>query len=287
MESTSPAGRAISAADFESAVLERSQQVPVLVDFMADWCHPCRLLAPILHQAVQDRAGKLDLVTIDIDVNPYLAAEFGVNGVPAVFLFHRRRLAGRFTGLMSAEQLAAFLDRHLPSPLEEKMEMARALLSTQPAQALEQLTPEWPTCLENEDVQAVAAAALLELGRVKEARQAAERVTEGSQYHDLARQVLARLDWQRHVQERGGFATCQARWQQQPNDPQACLDWGLALASTKRYEEALPVLLQAGQEDASLAKGPVKDAMVSLFKIMGPDNELANDFRGQLASLLY
>lgn len=286
-DANTPLGRVWTDADFEAAVLEQSQQMPVLVDFMATWCHPCRLMEPALHALVEERQGLLHLVQIDIDANPYLAQAWGVSGVPAVFLFYRKKLLGHFTGLASKEQLHSFLDRLLPSPLDEKIEQARAMLPDHPQEALALLQPEMAAHPENEELMAVMAAIYLEQGDLKAARKAAAEVTEASGYFPLAKEVQARIGWLEAVQKRGGVAACQQEWQQHPERADALLGWGLALASNKQFEAALPILLQAGRTDPQLAKGPVKEAMVSLFQILGPENESANEHRGQLASLLY
>jgi putative thioredoxin len=101
---------------FETAVIERSRELPVLVDFWADWCGPCHALAPVLVREVEGREGAVELVKVDIDANPGLAAMFQVSGIPAVKAFRDGRVVAQFTGARSPAGVSAFLDEVLAPP---------------------------------------------------------------------------------------------------------------------------------------------------------------------------
>lgn len=105
----------VSEADFQQEVIERSKEVPVVVDFWAAWCGPCRQLGPAIEQAVSARGGKVELAKVDVDSNQQLAAAFRVQGIPAVKAFRDGEMVDEFTGALPPAQINAFLDRIVPS----------------------------------------------------------------------------------------------------------------------------------------------------------------------------
>jgi putative thioredoxin len=108
---------------FASDVVERSADVPVVVDFWAEWCGPCRALTPVLEREVAERDGQLELVKVDVDANPGLANEYDVRGIPAVKAFRNGRVVSEFVGVQSPQSVAAFLDA-LTQPTEGEQLLA-------------------------------------------------------------------------------------------------------------------------------------------------------------------
>ncbi len=112
---------------FARDVLERSHELPVVVDFWAAWCGPCRILAPALEQAIAERSASVELAKVDVDANPELAAEYAIRGIPAVKAFRRGRVVAEFLGARPPASIAAFLDELTgPSALERLIAELRA-----------------------------------------------------------------------------------------------------------------------------------------------------------------
>ena len=109
----------VTDADFEQRVLQRSAELPVLVDFWADWCRPCHMLAPVLERAVAAHDGKIELVKLDVDANPATAARFGVRGLPTVKAFRDGRVVTEFTGAQPAAVVERFIEGLVPSEADE------------------------------------------------------------------------------------------------------------------------------------------------------------------------
>jgi putative thioredoxin len=108
----------VNQADFEARVIERSREVPVIVDFWAEWCGPCRTLGPALESAVEKRAGEVELAKLDVDANQSIAAAFGIRGIPAVKAFRDGAVVDEFTGAVPPAEIERFLDRVVPSPAD-------------------------------------------------------------------------------------------------------------------------------------------------------------------------
>jgi putative thioredoxin len=235
--------------EFMEKVIERSREIPVVVDFWADWCGPCKALSPALEKAANARAGKVELAKVDVDKNQMLAQSFGVRGIPAVKAFRDARIVDEFTGAIQPAQVEKFFDRLVPSEADE---LASGEDEESLRRALE-LEPNHP------DAAVALARVLIERGELDEAEALLEPLG-----HDFrAAGLQARIELTR-----------------EGNEPEAAFQaW-----DEGDYERALELL----QESliSSSERDRVRKVMVAIFTELGPDSELASRHRRRLASAL-
>jgi putative thioredoxin len=233
---------------FEERVIARSSEVPVVVDFWADWCGPCKQLTPVLERAVAARAGKVELAKVDVDSNPRLQAMFRIQGIPAVKAFRDGRVAAEFTGALPPAQVERFFDELVPSEADQ---LAQSGDEESLRRALE--------------LDASHVTARRELGKLLlrrgEADEALE-LLESISGDFVADGLVARAQLEREPGLRAAFEAWDA------GDPAAALE---------RLQDAL-----ADPERRDL----VRRVMVAIFTELGPDHPLAREHRRRLSAAL-
>jgi len=266
---------------FGQDVLQRSHEVPVVVDFWAAWCNPCRVLGPTLERVAADHEGAFDLVKVDVDRNPALAAQFGVQGIPTVLAFRDGRPAARFTGALPEAAVRQWVSQILPTEIDGLVDRARdAVLDGNEVEAevlFRRVLEEVP---DHAEAGTGLAALLIARGETGEALILLGRLPRSGEVERLesAARIAAAQGSDLHALE--------DRVTADPADTRARLELGKALAARQEYEPALDHLL-AVVRAGGLHREAARAAMVDVFGLLGNGHPLTALYRRALASALY
>jgi putative thioredoxin len=271
----------VTLSDFQQEVLLRSREVPVLVDFWATWCGPCRTLSPLLERMTEDADGAFELAKVDVDANQELAAQFLVQSIPTIVAFRNGKEVNRFTGALPEAAITAFLGTVLPSELDMMVDEARtALVSGDTAGAehiLRQVLERKP---DHQDAGTSLAALLIDHGDVADALVILGKLIPDAEVERL--QAAARLR-----QSAGtDIADLEAAVTADPEDDVAQLDLARALAARSEFEPALDILLAVVKRKGD-GRDDARQAMVDIFGVLGNEHPLTSTYRRQLAAALY
>ncbi|MEX1025824.1 MAG: tetratricopeptide repeat protein [Planctomycetota bacterium] len=285
----SPSGQSpwivdVDPRNFEQVVLRGSTNVPVVVDFWATWCEPCKVLGPQLEQAARAGDGRFLLAKVDIDKNPELAQAFGVQSVPAVFAVRDGRMVDGFQGALSPAELTKFLDRVAPAGPGDPLTEARTRATDGDLEgALAEVRALVDDPLHGVPARALLGELLLESDDLDGAREQFQLLGDMDLPPDVAEAVARALRALEGREQAGALPELEAAVAANPNDAAAQLALGRALVAHGKYERGLEALLESVRIDPVLEDGAAKQAMLDSFEVLGLENPLANEYRFQLS----
>jgi putative thioredoxin len=273
----------VGLADFAQHVLEESKHRPVVVDFWAPWCGPCKSLKPILEKLAAEYGGKFLLAKINSDDNQELAARYGVRGIPSVKAFVDGEPVDEFSGALPEGEVRAFLDRLVPGPADELRVQAVELRAAgdMPA-ALQKLADASRVDPNHLGVRLDAAEIMLDLGGADEARRLIGSVSDDAD--PRVPQLKARLQFLGAAGEDVAALTAQVAANE--NDLAARLKLANLLVAAGQYEAGMDQLLEIVRRDRGFEDDIGRKTLLSVFDLLG-GGELVSRYRRRLSSLLY
>jgi len=277
-------------ADFDRSVVERSAEVPVVVDFWAPWCGPCRALTPLLEALAQEHAGAFVLARVNVDEASETAARFGVRSVPTVVAVREGAIAGEFVGAQPEPVVRRFVDSALPTEADRRAREGDAWAPRDPARA----EAEYRAALAQDGRHARAlvglARLLVDRGDPEADREADDllaRVLPDTPVSAEAEQLAALLRTRSDTEGGEDVEDLRRRVAEAPDDLAARLHLGRALGARGHYDEALEQFLAVVKRDPEYEDQAARRAMLDLFAVMGSEDPLVERYRGELARALF
>ncbi|MGJ4952736.1 thioredoxin [Bradyrhizobium sp. HKCCYLS20291] len=280
---------------FVKDVIEESKRQPVLIDFWAPWCGPCKQLTPILEKAVKAAKGKVKLVKMNIDDHPAIPGQMGIQSIPAVIAFVGGRPADGFMGAVPESQINAFIEKitkGVPGMGEpdigEILKEAEAVLAEGDPAGAAQIYAE-VLSVEPDNIPALAGLAkcYLETGAVEQAKETLAQVPEAKRSDSAVSAVQAAIDLAEQAQSLGPVGELEQKVAANPLDHQARFDLAIALNAAGKRTEATNHLLEIVKRDRKWNEDGARKQLVQFFEAWGGADEATVDGRKRLSTILF
>ena len=279
----------VNASNFDRVVIEGSKAAPVIVDFWAPWCAPCRALTPVLEKLAAEYQGRFTLAKVNSDENQEVAAQFGVRGIPNVKAVVNGELVDEFSGALPEPLVREFLDRVIPSPAEElRLRAMQVYRQTKDAKrALDLLVQASAADPKNETVRVDSAELMIELGKFEEAQRLLKTLSPLTQMDDRIAALKARVDFAASAGDAPDAESLRQRIARDANDLDARLQLARLRLAKQDYAAALEELLEIVRRDRAFRDDIARKTILQVFSLLGNQGELVSEYRKRLASAMY
>lgn len=285
--SQSPYIADVGQQEFDRLVLQRSHEVPVLVDFWAAWCGPCQMLMPLLAKLAEDYAGKFFLAKVNTDVEQGLATQYGVRSLPTVKLFKNGQIVDDFMGVQPEHTIRALLDRHIPRPSDAMIDKAvAAYRAGNPGEATQQLGQVLQAEPANDRARLELASVHTAQGKLDEAAALLDGLSTEAKSDPRTTALRRRLEFARVTAAAPPVAELEKTVSTNPDDCPARYQLAAARVLAGDYERALPELLEIVRRDRKFGDDAGRKAMLGVFGLLGNSGELVKKYRALLSNAL-
>lgn len=286
--SESPFIHNVGLEDFQAQVLENSFKQPVLVDFWADWCEPCKTLMPMLARLADEYAGKFHLAKVDTEAQQQLAAHFQIKSLPTMKLFVNGQQVDERMGALPESEIRAFIDQYLTSETDEMMTAARnASYEGRTEEALDLMNQALAKEPDNADLKIDIAQVVMSQGDTEAALVLLDSLDDEGKKKESATRLRAEIEMAERLKDLPPITEIEQKLTNNPDDLKALMDKSNHLVAQGEYDDAMQCLLRVMMLDRSFEDDAGRNGLLALFDMLGGEHPSVQKYRRKMFTLLH